>query len=260
MSASTLFVIDDEPISIEQAFSYLSGAGKLQAFLQEILRQHAIARELQRYPELNSLNLSEPLLESFRRERQLLSDKDFQKWLENNRLSTAELQERLTRQWQLQQLKMQVSESHLHERFIERKQALDRFTLSWVVANSKELAAELYEQVTEGETPFEEIVKEHLFVQNGNRSGWRQPFNREELRDELKEAMKTAHPGQIIEPLAVNNNWYLVRVEEVVKASFEAVKEQLQTELFEDWLAGQTNSMSVKLEVRQWLFLKTPPR
>jgi dihydroxyacid dehydratase/phosphogluconate dehydratase len=45
MVSPVFFIVDDEPISVEQVLDYLITAGKFQAFLQEILRQYAIARE-----------------------------------------------------------------------------------------------------------------------------------------------------------------------------------------------------------------------
>jgi len=46
MSASNFLVIDEQLISLEQALDYLQVAGKSDAFLLEILYQHAITQEL----------------------------------------------------------------------------------------------------------------------------------------------------------------------------------------------------------------------
>lgn len=260
MSSPTFFVVDDEPISVERVLDYLQTAGKLQAFLQEILRQHAIGQAFQQHPELNPApTIREQIVNDFRRENQLLDEQEFRTWLENNYLNYETLHEQLLKNWMLQQLKTQVSQSKLHEYFIQRKHSLDRFTLSWIVVNTQTLAEELYDQIMAKETSFDQLAKEYSFTEAEN-SNWMQSFNRGELRDELKAIVNAAKPGQIIEPLTLNNRWYLVRVDDIVKVSFEDVKEQLQTELYEDWLTQQVEAMAVKLEVTRWLYLKTSTR
>jgi parvulin-like peptidyl-prolyl isomerase len=257
MSSPTFLVINDQPISVEQVLDFLREAGTFPGVLRDILRQHAIAQELQLHPELRpTAAILEQVLEDFRREKQLLDNESFQAWIRNNGIDYETLCQQLIRTWRLQQLKILMSHTNLHEHFIQRKQSLDRFTLSWIMANNRGLAEELYDQITGGETSFEQLVKEYAFKQDRENHGWMKTFSRGELRNELKEAMKTAQPGQIISPLVMNDRWCLVRVENITNVSFKDVKEQLQTELYEEWLTKQVEAMTVKLEVTRWLYLQ----
>lgn len=256
--SSDCLVINEEPVSLNQILDYLQVAGKLQPFLWEILNQHTLAKELETRPELiPKSEIIDQLLNDFCQQYQLLDDEAFQAWLQQNQLDYASFCTQLVRKWTLQQLQQQVSQPKLHEHFIKRKLSLDRILLSYIVVDSEELAKELRDQTEEGK-PFDQLAKIYSLAENGSRGGKMEPLSREELQDELRAAIDAAQVGDVIGPLAINDQWYLFRLEDVLLASLEgALKEQLEAELFEEWLAKKVANMNIKLKVEQWLPIKT---
>ena len=60
-----------------------------------------------------------------------------------------------------------------------------------------------------------------------------------------------ASPGEVVGPLAIDGRWGLFRVEQFLPASLEQIqlKQALQNELFEQWLAEKIQKLTVKLQV-----------
>lgn len=117
MSASSFLVIDEQPVTLEQAVNYLQAAGKFQPFLLDILYQHAINQALGSHPGLQLVpELLEQALIDFRVEQELVDPQVFQAWLDGNGLSYETFRQQY--QWYLtcERLKIWLSQSvELHE-------------------------------------------------------------------------------------------------------------------------------------------------
>jgi parvulin-like peptidyl-prolyl isomerase len=77
------------------------------------------------------------------------------------------------------------------------------------------------------------------------------PVSRGTLPDILRAAVDTVSPGELVGPLELEQTWALFRVEQFLPASLEdgQLKEALQNELFEQWLAAKIQKLTVKLQV-----------
>ena len=70
------------------------------------------------------------------------------------------------------------------------------------------------------------------------------------MPDALRSAVDLAKPGELIGPLKIQDLWYLVRVEKFLSAALdEQLKQELEDELFEQWLEDKVQKMNVKLQV-----------
>jgi parvulin-like peptidyl-prolyl isomerase len=76
-------------------------------------------------------------------------------------------------------------------------------------------------------------------------------LSRGTMPDILRAAVDLASPGELVGPLEIEGRWGLFRVEQVLPASLEdpQLKQALQNELFEKWLAQKLQRLSVKLQV-----------
>jgi parvulin-like peptidyl-prolyl isomerase len=265
MPSPIFFWIDDQPISVEQALNYLQASGRLQLFLQKILQQHAIALRLEELQTNSALNLTpdtvEQILKDFRERKQLQDDKNFLAWLEEFNIRYEDLQQQLIEEWILQQLKeITVDDETLKTYLTANGFNLDRFMLSWIGVRDKDLAEEIFDQIEEGKETFDQFARESALSDVENDVGWMQSFRRGELHEELKEAIKDEEPGSITKPIQMGDRWYVVRFEQLRKASFGELKEQLRSEQFEQQLVEEAEAMTVKLEVTRWSQLQTSTR
>lgn len=251
MTSETFITIDDQPISTGRVLKFLQANRKLDAFIGDIVRQFVIERELQAQTDLQvNPAVIEQAIVDFRLQNQLTDANSFQEWLANNGLTYEAFHNQAALSFRLKALKEQVTEPKLQEYFIERKVFLDRVVLSRIIVTDKELADELHSQLQEG-TRFEQLAREYSITDDKIMNGMVGPVSRGTMPDILRSAVDLAKPGDVVGPLGLENRWGLFRVEEVLPASLDnpQIKQSLQDELFEQWLAEKMQSLPIKLQV-----------
>jgi len=251
MASEPFLMVEEQPISLAQALTYLQSSGRMQYFIIEILRQRIIEQELQSREDLDvSPALSEQAMIDFRLQRQLTDPKFFQEWLASNNLDYATFHNQVSSGFKLTKLKIQLAQSKLQEYFIERKLFLDRVVLSRIVVAAQELVEELRSQIEEG-ARFEQLAKEYSLCDDRIINGMMGPVSRGKMPDLLRAAVDVASPGDLVGPIAFEGRWGLFRVEEFLPASLEdsQLRQALEDELFEQWLAEKIKKLRVKLQV-----------
>jgi len=249
--SKALLFVNEQPLSIRQCLKYLQTAGKLQGFVGEILRQYVLDRELETRQDLEvNSALVEQAVVDFRLQNKLTEPQAFQDWLARNGSNYETFHSQITGTFKLEKLKAQIAEARLQEYFIERKLMLDRVVLSRIVVESKELAEELQTQIKEGAS-FEQLAQEYSKADERVANGMMGPVSRGTLPDTLRAAIDSVHPGELINPVQIENYWAIFRVEQFLPATLEdnQLKQAMQNELFERWIAEKIQSMTVKLQV-----------
>lgn len=253
MDSKALLIVDDQPLSLRQCLRYLQATGKLQGFIGDILRQYVLEREIETRPDLDvSSALVEQAVVDFRLQNQLTDAKAFQDWLNRNGTNYELFHNQITNSFKLERLKAQIVEARLQEYFIERKLVLDRVVLSRIVVDSKELAEELHSQISEG-TSFEQLARDYSKADERISNGMMGAVSRGTMPDLLRAAIDSADPGDLVGPMQIENYWAIFRVEQLIPATLDdnQLKQALQNELFERWIAEKIQTMAVKLQVNE---------
>ena len=252
MDSSLFLLVDNQPISLGQALKYLKSAGKLDLVIWEIKRQHVLAQELQVLEENEvSANLIEQMVIDFRLEHQLNSPEIFKQWLESERIDYATFREKIAFNFQVERLKTCVTQPNIEEYFINQKINLDRIVLSRLVVEEQALAEELQSQILEDGARFEQLVQEYSIVASDRISnGMIGPVSRGSMPDEVRAYIDLASPGELIEPIEIDGDWYLFRVENFLPAALdEQMRQELEDELFEQWLEDKIKKIDAELQV-----------
>ncbi|GAB4332354.1 MAG: hypothetical protein OHK0047_20390 [Leptolyngbyaceae cyanobacterium] len=253
MDSKALLIVDDQPLSLRQCLRYLQATGKLQGFIGDILRQYVLEREIETRTDLDVPSaLVEQAVVDFRLQNQLTDAKAFQDWLIRNGTNYELFHNQITNSFKLEKLKAQIVEARLQEYFIERKLVLDRVVISRIVVDSKELAEELHSQISEGAS-FEQLAREYSKADERIANGMMGAVSRGTMPDVLRAAIDSAHPGDLVGPMQIENYWAIFRVEQFIPATLEdnQLKQALQNELFERWIAEKIQAMTVKLQVNE---------
>lgn len=251
MTSEPFLTIDDQPVSLAQAIRYLQIGGKFEAFLGDIVRQFVIEQELQARSDLMaSQSAIEQAIIDFRLQRQLTDPAQFKEWLGANGLSYEAFHDQISSSFRLTALRDNVSTAKLPEYFIERKVFLDRVVLSRIILDEQELAEELKSQIDEGSS-FEQLAREYSLTDDRIANGMVGPVSRGTMPDILRAVIDEAQPGDVVGPLGMENRWGLFRVEEFLPASIEdpQLRQTLQDELFEQWLADKMQRLPIKLNL-----------
>ncbi|NJL49742.1 MAG: peptidylprolyl isomerase [Leptolyngbyaceae cyanobacterium SM2_5_2] len=257
MPSEAFLFVDDEPISKAQVLNYLQASGQLENFIEEVLSQHAIAKELEENPDFwPGPDALDTAIQDFRQEQNLEDDKVFLAWLDQNNLEAESLGSTLLQQKTMQQLIHSISQPKLQEYFLNRKEQLDQIYLSCIVVQNEATARSLHIQIHQEEASFEDLAKAHSLADNRLIGGTMLPMTRADLGSELLIEINAAQPGSLIGPWQVDEQWYLFRLDKILRAEWEEdTKKQLQIELFQQWLTDRINAMTVKMEVAEWLYL-----
>ncbi|ARV61819.1 peptidylprolyl isomerase [Nostocales cyanobacterium HT-58-2] len=251
MENSSFLTVDDTPISCSQAVKYLQASGKLGQFIGDVLRQYIIEQELQTRADIViSPALTEQTIIDFRLKNQLTDPQRFQEWLQSNGTDYDTFHSSVAYGFKVEKLKSVMTESKLQEYFIERKIYLDRVVLSRILVDNQELAEELQTQIEEGAS-FEQLAREYSLADDKIVNGMMGPVSRGTMPDTLRAAIDIASPGQLVGPIELEGRYGLFRVEQILSASLEdtQLRQALQNELFEKWLAEKIQKLTVKLQV-----------
>jgi parvulin-like peptidyl-prolyl isomerase len=252
MPSLPFLTIADQPVSLAQAVRYLQAARKFDAFIGEILRQFVIDRELQIRTDLEvSSAVIEQAMIDFRLQRQLTDPHQFQEWLAANGTDYETFHQQVAAGFRLKKLKDVITTPKLQEHFIDRKIHLDRVVLSRIVVADKELADELKTQIEEGTAQFEQLARDYSVTDDRIVNGMVGPVSRGSMPDELRAAIDEAAVGDLVGPFGMDDRWGLFRIEDVLPASLEdpQLRQSLQDDLFEQWLAEKMQTMPIKLQV-----------
>jgi len=71
-----------------------------------------------------------------------------------------------------------------------------------------------------------------------------------QLPDNLKEQISVTPPGRLIGPVEVDGGYCVLRIEEFIPASLDdEMKQKIQDQIFEQWLAQKLQQAEVKLHI-----------
>jgi parvulin-like peptidyl-prolyl isomerase len=247
----TILTVDQHSISVETAVKYLRTSGKLGQFIGDILRQYIIEQEIKTRNDIDvSPVVTEQAIIDFRLQNKLTDPQKFHEWLQKNGTTYDNFHASITFGFQLEKLKSLIAESKLQEYFIESKIFLDRVVISRIIVDNQELAEELHAQVEEGAS-FEYLAREYSLTDDRMVNGMMGAISRGKMPDKLRATVDIAHPGTVLGPVELDGKYGLFRVEQYLPASLEdeQLKQALQNELFEKWLAGKIQKLTVKLQM-----------
>lgn len=165
-------------------------------------------------------------------------------WLEEKSLSREELIEQAGLPVKLAQRAKEWFDSQAETRFLERKETLDQATYSLLRVKDSGLAHELYLQLEAGEADFESLAKEHSEGPEKNNQGKVGPGSLMRAHPALRNVLRTAKTGVVLEPIPIEQWWIVTRLEERQEANFDgAMRQRMATELFQDWMKMETKSV-----------------
>lgn len=181
----------------------------------------------------------------------LRDEKELKTWLEEHALSQEELLEQVSLPSKLSQLAINLFDSQAETRFLERKESLDQATYSLLRVKDSGLAHELYLQLEAGEADFESLAKQHSEGPEKNNRGKVGPASLMRAHPALRNILRTAKTGVVLEPIPIEQWWIVTRLEERQEANFdETMRQRMATELFQNWMSIETKSIMSSLNSR----------
>jgi parvulin-like peptidyl-prolyl isomerase len=203
---------------------------------RQIVAQHAKAFDLQ----IGTAELQKAA-DSFRLKNNLVTVEQTVAWLKQHGLSLDDLEALMHHTVLSAKLAEHLFSGQVEPYFAERQLDYDQVVLYEVILQNGDLAIELFYAIQEQETTFAEVARHYIQDEKlRRRSGYRGLVKRADLKPELSAAVFAASAPQLLKPVSVGKNIHLVFVEEVIQPQLdEALRSQIMTELFSEWLKKQ---------------------
>jgi parvulin-like peptidyl-prolyl isomerase len=215
-------------------FLELARFGLLRPYLRQQLISEAVSGEnLDDESRQQALNW-------FAQEHDLRSGEDFEAFRREQLLTPQALNEQIERPMRLALHCERHFGAKAEARFLDRKTQLDRVVYSLLRLRDPGLARELYLRIDEGEANFADLAASYAEGPEKATRGIVGPVPLTQAHPVLADRLRTATPGDLLEPFQIESWWLVVRLESLTPAIFdEETARQMSQELFQQWLVEQ---------------------
>ena len=177
-------------------------------------------------------------------QEQLNNEEALEVWLSERFISKDELLLQVSLPLKLSKLALDAFAAKSEARFLQRKEGLDQVTYSLIRVKNSGVAHELYLQLEAGETSFEALATEYSEGPEQRSGGRIGPASLMRAHPQLRQHLRTATPGVVLEPLLIEKWWVVARLEEHLDARFDdAMRQRMATELLQQWMNAETNEV-----------------
>ncbi|WP_216899871.1 peptidylprolyl isomerase [Synechococcus sp. CCY 9618] len=220
--------------------------------LNRLIRQQGQARALARAWVLDQLVRAIPLpageekdlMGTFLQRRGVNADEQVPAWLASRGLTFEDLRILATQEQRLQRLCRRRWGAEVEVRFLQRKPALDQVVYSLLRLESEELAAELHQQIAEGEADFPELAPLHSSGPERHSRGQIGPVSLAAGHQTLVGRLRRGRQGELFDPFQAGASWVVLRLEQLLPASLdEANRNLMLRELFNTWLEQRVDTL-----------------
>lgn len=246
--ATALLTIDGTSLSLGTVLRYYQLSGRLLPWIRDIVEQHIIFSEIQRRDDLNvTLAEVEQAAVEVRVQQKLTDATTFQQWLDSQGMNYELFQNRIILNLKLEKLKSKIAAPNLQALFDEQKAVLDQVEVTCVVFAEEAHAHQFKGQISESQT-FDRLVSEYTIADPLKVSVMKSAIRFGQLPDNVRETLRNAAVGEVVEPLNMEQRWCVFRVEQFLPATLEgAVARSLEDRLFQQWLVEKAQEVNVKL-------------
>lgn len=179
--------------------------------------------------------------DSFRLQNNLSSSQATLNWLKKCDLSLEEFEQLIYYNSLSLKLAQHLYGDLVESYFYEHKLDFTKAVIHEVVLGDFDLGMELFYGIQEQEFSFWDVA--HQYIQEPelrHRGGYRGCLKRDKFKPEISMAVFAADPPQVLKPIVVNKQTYLILVSEIIQPELDSeMRCSIMTDLFNQWLKEQ---------------------
>ncbi len=238
------------PISQDEIFQQVKLSFQIPTLIQAIAERKIVAQKAQALDLKVETDELQKAADSFRLKNNLATTQETLRWLEHHALSLDDLEALVYHAVLSTKLADALFAHQVEPYFMERQLDYTKIVLYEVFLNNVDLAMELFYALQEKEITFAEIARQHAQdPEVKRRGGYRGLVTRKDLKPELSAAVFAAKPPQLLKPITVRKETYLIWVEEIISPVLdETLKSQILSALFLNWLKQQVEATAPILD------------
>jgi parvulin-like peptidyl-prolyl isomerase len=186
----------------------------------------------------------------FRLKNNLLGSKATISWLQRHYLSLDEFEEMLYLEILASKLSKHLFGDRVESFYVENQLDYVKAILYEVVLEDLDLGMELFYALQEREITFPQVA--HQYIQDlelRRRGGYQGAIGRDRLKPEIAAAVFASNPPQILKPILVGKQVYLIQVEEIIQPQLdESLTSQILDKFFADWLKQMRQETTIAID------------
>lgn len=239
---TTLGALPGSQLSLSGLLKWLRVQGRLQPLVLDALMDQLIQDEARQAGLSVTREELQSAADAFRRRHGLTAVADTHAWLSGNGMSVDDFKARVLHDLLAAKLRQHLAAAGIEGHFAAHPAGYERLRLAQLCVGREDLANELATQVREDGRDLDAVAGEHrLRLVRG------ESF-RKDLPGPLAEALAAAEPGQLVGPVETPEGFVLAVAEERQPAALDAAtRQQIENELFTDWLAGRMREANIDL-------------
>jgi parvulin-like peptidyl-prolyl isomerase len=227
-------LIGTQSIDPDQLLPLLASYQMLPQLRREIIIDQAIATITCSPEEITQAQ------QQFFQQNQIKSEAELQHWMDHYGVNHSQLPDLMTRPSRIEKFKQLTWGAKLDGHFLTRKTQFDKVLYSLLRVKERGTAQELYFRLQAGEQSFADLAREYSQGPEAQTGGLVGPFELSSLQPNLAQILANSQPGQISQPVYLNEWFVVVRLEKFIAAQLdEPMRQRLINDLFKEWLQQQ---------------------
>jgi parvulin-like peptidyl-prolyl isomerase len=183
--------------------------------------------------------------DGFRLQNNLSSSQATLNWLEKYNLSIEEFEQLIYYNSLSLKLAQHLYSDRLESYFYEHQLDYTKATIHEVILPNFDLGMELFYGIQEQEFSFWDVA--HQYIQEPElryRGGYRGCLKRNEFKPAISMAVFAAHPPQVLKPIVIDKQTYLIFVSQIIQPKLDSeMRYLIITDLFNQWLKEQVKQL-----------------
>ena len=176
-------------------------------------------------------------------------DQEFQVWLAKSNKTEKEFFDAILKPIKINSYCLKEFSHKTRSRFLQKKNTLDSVVYSLVRVNDSFLAKELYHQISDGESTFEDIAKRYSVGPERHSKGIVGPVSLEGGHPKLNELLRVSRIGEVNEPIQINQVYAVTRLEHLNEMKLDENMElQMAKDIFQEWLDKEASLVCSNLK------------
>ena len=211
---------------------------------KKIITQEIIKQKVQEEQIIISDRELQKAADTYRVNNNLLTADATMNWIEKNNLDLDDFETIIYQDLLVTKLAKHLFNDQIEAYFYEHQIDYQQAAIYEIILDNFDLAMELYFGIQEKEFSFWEIARQYIRDLELRRCrGYQGILKRTELKPEISAAVFAAKPPQIIKPITVDKQTYLILVEEIIQPELnENLRQEIRQKLYEQWLQQELSS------------------
>lgn len=219
-----------------------------------LMRETAKSVGAMQYAKENGISVTQEDIQSYFAEIRYLMEMESaeaaKSWMAEEGLSEQDVREFCEIGAILNKIRVSISDDDLKETYTETQNTFEYAELYSLTVEDQDLADEIKAQLDDGDDSFLNLAAEHsVDAATARQGGFVGEVTREMVRGDAEAAIFGASAGDVVGPIAEGEDITVYMVKNIVRPSFDDVKESLRDEAFEELVESFADTAEIENKI-----------